>query len=178
MRAIKANFYYNECAITYGSEIVMLVKANVRFWGLKDSYSSTVLVDSGARMSLLDRILAEKLGVEYTGREINFTSISGHTVKGLEAIVPKIDLEGETLKYEPVVVAEIPRKVKEALRSGNLDENIIIGILTLERANMIPDTTTGTLKRSEIFILVLCHFAVNGGGGEDHFCLLSSRDKT
>jgi predicted aspartyl protease len=130
----------------------MLVKARVRLLGVKDSYSSTVLIDSGARMSLLDKILAEKLGVEYTGREINFVSISGHAVRGLEAILPQINVEGEVLKYEPVVVAEIPKTVKEALRKSNLDENMIIGVLTLERANMIPDTTTGTLKKIESFI--------------------------
>jgi hypothetical protein len=130
----------------------MLVRASVRFWGLKSSYSSIVLVDSGARMSLFDKLLAEKLGVEYTGREISFTSISGHIVKGLEAIVPKIEIEGETLKCEPMVVAEIPQKVKEVLRSNGLDENVIIGVLTLERANMIPDTTAGILKKVEGFI--------------------------
>ena len=131
----------------------MLVKAKVRLLGVKDSYSSIVLIDSGARMSLLDKALAEKLGVEYTGREIGFISISGHTVKGLEAILSQIDVEGEVLKYEPVAVAEIPKTVKEALRKSELDENVIIGILTLERANMIPDTTTGTLKKVESFIL-------------------------
>jgi len=131
----------------------MLVKAKVRLLGVKDSYSSIVLIDSGARMSLLDKALAEKLGVEYTGREIDFISISGHTVKGLEAILSQIDVEGEVLKYEPVAVAEIPKTVKEALRKSELDENVIIGILTLERANMIPDTTTGTLKKVESFIL-------------------------
>jgi len=130
----------------------MLVKAKVKLSGAKESYSSTVLVDSGARMSLLDKQLAEKMGVEYTGREINFLSISGHTVKGLEAIVPKIEVEKEALKYEPVAVAEIPKAVKEALRTSELDENFIIGILTLERANMITDTTTGTLKSVESFI--------------------------
>jgi len=130
----------------------MLVKARVRLLGVKDSYSSTVLIDSGARMSLLDKILAEKLGVEYTGREINFVSISGHAVRGLEAILPQINVEGEVLKYEPMVVAEIPKTFKEALRKSDLDENMIIGVLTLERANMIPDTTTGTLKKIESFI--------------------------
>jgi len=56
------------------------------------------------------------------------------------------------LKYEPVAVAEIPKAVKEALRTSELDENLIIGILTLERANMITDTTKGTLRRVESFI--------------------------
>jgi len=137
---------------SYG-EVVMLVKAKVKLSGVKDSYSSIALIDSGARMSLLDKALAEKLGVEYTGREVDFISISGHTVKGLEAILFQIDVEGEVLKYEPVAVAEIPKTVKEALRKSELDENVIVGILTLERANMIPDTTTGTLKKVESFIL-------------------------
>ncbi|KPV61839.1 MAG: hypothetical protein AOA65_2175 [Candidatus Bathyarchaeota archaeon BA1] len=132
---------------------MVLVKANVRLLGMKDSYSSMALTDTGARMSLVDRLLAERIGVEYTGREISFVSISGHAVKASEAIIPKLEMEGETLKYEAIAVTEIPKNVKETLKNNELDENVIIGVLTLERANMIPDTTTGTLKRVESFIL-------------------------
>ena len=57
------------------------------------------------------------------------------------------------LKFEAVAVAEIPERVKEALRGSAIDEHIIIGFLTVERADMIPDTTTGTLGRVEAFIL-------------------------
>jgi hypothetical protein len=57
------------------------------------------------------------------------------------------------LKYEAVAVAKIPERVKEALRGSTIVENIIIGILMVERANMIPDTTTGTLRKVEAFIL-------------------------
>jgi len=131
----------------------MLVTAKVRLVGSKGSYSSTALADSGARMSLADRSLAEQIGVEYTGREINFVSISGHTVKASEAIVSELELEGEVLKYEPIAVAEIPKPVKETLLKNELDENLLIGVLTLERANTIPDTTTGKLKKVESFIL-------------------------
>jgi len=101
------------------------VKARVRLRGTKTGYSSdAVLADSGARMSLIDSSIAERIGVEYTVREINFVSISGHTVKALEAVV-ELEVESEILKYEAIAV----------------------GVLTLERANMMPDTTTGKLKR-------------------------------
>jgi len=134
---------------------MVLVKAKVRLLGVKDSYSSTALTDTGARMSLVDRSLAERIGVEYTGRGISFVSISGHAVKALEAIVSELEVEGEALKYEAIAVAEIPKNVKETLKNNELDENMIIGVLTMERANMIPDTTTGTLKKVESFILSL-----------------------
>jgi len=132
---------------------MVLVKARVRLSGVKEGYSSTALTDTGARMTLIDRSLAERIGVQYTGRVIDFVSVSGHVVKALEAVVPELEVEGETLKYEAVAVAEIPERVKEALRESAIDENIIIGILTIERANMIPDTKTGTLTRIESFIL-------------------------
>ena len=131
---------------------VVLVKAKVKLKGLRESYSSTVLADSGARMTLVDRALADRLGVEYTGREISFISISGHSVKALEAIVAEFEVEGEKLKYEPVAISEIPEKVKDALRSNNLDENIILGVLTMERRNMTPDIATGKLRKVESFI--------------------------
>jgi hypothetical protein len=127
------------------------MKAKVRSSGVKKSYSSTVLTDTGARMTLVDKSLAERIGVQYTGKTINF--VSGQVVKALEALVSELEVEGEVLKYEAVAVAEIPEKVKEALRKSEIDENIIIGILTIERANMIPDTTTGILRRVESFIL-------------------------
>lgn len=132
---------------------MVLVKARVRLTGMKGSYSSIVLVDTGARTSLVDKLLAERVAVQYTGREISFLSISGHAVKALEALVPELEVEGELLKYEAVAVVEVPGNVKEALRKSELDESMIVGVLTLERANLIPDTTTGSLKKVESFIL-------------------------
>jgi predicted aspartyl protease len=132
---------------------MVLVKARVRLLGTKATYSAnTVLADSGARMSLVDRLLAERVGVQYTGREINFVSVSGHAVKASEAIVSELEVEGEVLRYEAVAVAEMPNVVKETLKKNGLDENIIVGVLTLERANMVPDTTTGKLEKVESFI--------------------------
>jgi hypothetical protein len=130
-----------------------LVKAKVRLSGVMESYSSNALTDTGARMTLIDRSLAERVGVQYTGRVIDFVSVSGHVVKALEAVVPELEVEGEVLRYEAVAVAEVPERVKEALRKSGIDENVIIGLLTIERANMMPDATTGTLRRVESFIL-------------------------
>lgn len=132
---------------------MVLVRAMLRLVGTKSSYSANnVLADSGARMSLIDKPLAERLGVQYTGRIIRFMSISGHAVEASEAIVLELEVEGETLKYEAVAVAEMPGIVKETLRKNMLDENVIIGVLTLERANMAPNTTTGKLEKVGSFI--------------------------
>ena len=132
-----------------------MVKAEVRLKGSKQSHSSTALVDTEARMTLIDKALADHLGVEYTGRSLDFISISGHVVKSMEAVISELELEGELLKYEALAVANIPRRVKEALSKVGVDENIVIGLLTLERANLIPDTTTGALRKTESFILQL-----------------------
>jgi hypothetical protein len=131
---------------------MVLVKAKVRLSGLKEGFSSTVLIDTGARMTLIDRSLAERIGVQYTGRIIDFISVSGHVVRALEAVVSELEIEGEVLKYDVLAVTDIPEKVKEILRKSEVDENIVIGVLTIERANMIPDTTTGVLRRVESFI--------------------------
>jgi predicted aspartyl protease len=134
---------------------MVLVKARVKLTGTRTDYSTDLaLADSGARMSLVERLLAERIGVEYTRREIGFVSVSGHTVKALEAIVPEMEVEGETLKYEAIAVAEIPNVVKETLRKNGFDENVIVGILTLERANMVPNTATGKLEKVESFIFL------------------------
>ena len=64
------------------------------------------------------------------------------------------EVEGEVLKYEIVAVAEIPENVKRVLSQSGLDENVVVGLLTIERANMVPDTTTGTLRRVESFLFL------------------------
>jgi len=133
---------------------VVLVKARVSMSGSRGSYSSIALVDTGARMTLVDRLVAERVGVEYTGRILGFTSISGHIVKAVEAIVPVFEVEGEVLKYEIVAVAGIPENVKRVLSQSGLDENVVVGLLTIKRANMVPDTTTGTLRRVESFLFL------------------------
>jgi len=86
-----------------------IVGAAVRLAGLKNSYTvDSALVDTGARMTLIDRSLAEHLGVVYTGRKLSFVPALGHRVEAVEAIVPELILEGEALKYEAVAVTEIP----------------------------------------------------------------------
>lgn len=130
-----------------------VVKARISLRESKDSYSSIALVDTGARMTLVDRLLAERIGVVYTGRVLSLVSISGHILKALEAVVPMLEVEGEVLKYEAIAVSDIPEDVKKVLKESNLDENIVIGLLTIERASMVPDTTTGTLRKVESFII-------------------------
>jgi predicted aspartyl protease len=129
------------------------VIAKVKLKGTKNEYISTALVDTGARMSLIDKSIADRIGVELTGREIDFVSVSGHVVRASEAVVRELEIERELLKYEAVAVAEIPEAVKETLTRSELDGRVIVGLLTLERANMLPDTATGTLKRVGSFIL-------------------------
>jgi len=131
-----------------------VVKAAVRLSGLRSSYiASNALVDTGARVTLIDRGLAERIGVEYTGRKLSLISVSGHRIEALGALVSVLVLEGEVLKYEAVAVAEIPREVREALRSNWVDEHVIVGLLTLERASMVPNPATGKPERVEIFII-------------------------
>jgi len=131
-----------------------IVRAAVRLAGLKNSYTvDSALVDTGTRMTLIDTSLAEHLGVEYTGRKLSFVSASGHRVEAAEALVPELVLEGEALKYEAVAVTEIPGEVREALGESGLDELLIIGLLTLERAGMKPNPVTGKLERVEGFII-------------------------
>jgi len=131
-----------------------IVRAAVRLVGLRNSYTvDSALVDTGARMTLMDRSLAEHLGVVYTGRKLSFVSASGHRVEAVEALIPEFILEGEALKYEAVAVTEIPGEVREALRRSGLEELLIVGLLTLERAGMKPNPVTGRLERVEGFII-------------------------
>lgn len=46
----------------------------------------------------------------------------------------------------------MPRFLRGSSKS-DLDPNVIIGLLTLERANLLPDMATGKLKKIESFML-------------------------
>ena len=135
-----------------GIRLMALVIARAHLQGYKRSYSSTALVDTSVRMTLIDRLLAEEMGVGCTGRILSFISISGQPVKASEAVVSMLEIEGEILRYEIVAVADISESVKKVLAQNGFDENIIIGLLTIERANMMPDTTSGVLRKVESFI--------------------------
>ena len=65
-----------------------VVKARISLRGSKDSYSSIALVDTGARMTLVDRLLAERIWVVYTGRVLSLVSISGHIPEGFRGCCP------------------------------------------------------------------------------------------
>jgi len=131
-----------------------VVKAAVRLTGLKSSYTvDNVLVDTGARVTLVDRDLAEHIGVEYTERKLSLIPVSGHRIEALEALVPEFVLEEEALKHEAVAIAELPIEVRRALRRNGLDEHVVVGLLTLERASMRPNPATGRLERVEIFVI-------------------------
>ena len=104
-------------------------------------------------MTLIDKALADRLGVEYTGRSLDFISISGHVVRSMEAVILVFEVGGEQLRYEALTVADIPGRVKEALSKVGVDDNIVVGLLTPERANLVPDTATRALRKTEGFIL-------------------------
>jgi predicted aspartyl protease len=83
-----------------------IVRASVKIRGLKAASLSLVPIDTGSRMTVLDIELADKVGIEYTGRKITFMSISGQAFEASEAIVNELVVDGETLKYEAVAVAQ------------------------------------------------------------------------
>jgi predicted aspartyl protease len=79
-----------------GIRLMALIRARAHLQGYKRSYSSTALVDTGARMTLIDRLLAEEIGVECTGRILSFIFISGQPVKASEAVVSMFEIEGRS----------------------------------------------------------------------------------
>jgi len=73
-----------------GIRLMALARARVYLRGYKRSYSSTALVDTGARMTLIDRLFAEEIGVECTGRILSFISISGLYLVSLRRLLRRL----------------------------------------------------------------------------------------
>ena len=115
---------------------MVLVRASVKLRGLKASYSTNnALVDSGARMTIVERRIAEYVGVEYTGRRVNFLSISGHEVRASEAIVSEMDIEGITIvsgEHQITLIMKIP--YKNNLNSSS-DSSNTVSAFTFTKSN-------------------------------------------
>lgn len=74
---------------------------------------------------------------------------TGHKLEGEIAIVKELTVEGEILDYEKVLVTEFDGEVKKVLRKLDVDNSIILGVKTVELASIVPDTSTGKLRKIE-----------------------------
>jgi predicted aspartyl protease len=128
------------------------VRARVVVTGSKGSREGTALVDTGAVMTVVDRDVADAVGVVYTGRRRALISATGHRLEGEVAVVRELIVEGEVLDYEKVLAVRLNEEVKKALRSLDVDDSIIVGVTTIELAGFIPDTATGRLRKIEAFL--------------------------
>jgi predicted aspartyl protease len=128
-----------------------IVRAKVVLRGSKGSREDAALVDTGAAMTVVDRDVADAVGVMYTGKRRTLMSATGHRLEGEVAIIRELSIEEEVLDYEKVLAVRLSEEVKKALRKLDVDDSIIIGITTVELAGFIPDTNTGKLRKIETF---------------------------
>ncbi len=131
-----------------------IVRARLRLEGMKGNSEGVALVDTGASVTIVDREVADRVGVNYVKRTLMLTTASGHKMEGELAVIEKLIVEKEELPYAHLLIMKIPEEVKEMLRSKQLSDWGIIGLTTLELLNLMPDTTTGKLKKTESFMLI------------------------
>jgi len=131
----------------------MLVKAGFRVIGSRGSIEGVALVDTGASLTMLDRGVAGGIGVKYVGRRVRIVVADGHEVESELAIVDKLVVEGEELPYAYVAVLDFPARVRERLREEGLSDCYTIGLTTLELLQLVPDTTTGKLRKTSALLL-------------------------
>jgi predicted aspartyl protease len=129
-----------------------IVRTRVSSKGMRGSKDCIALVDTGAAMTVIDRSLAEEVGVTYTGRRRSLVSATGHKLEGEVAIVRELVVEDEVLDYEKVMVVELSGGLRKVLREIGVDDSVIIGLTTVELAGLMPDTATGRLKKVETFL--------------------------
>ncbi|MBS7638339.1 hypothetical protein KEJ49_05590 [Candidatus Bathyarchaeota archaeon] len=99
--------------------IMGFAKAEFKLTRDRESIEGLALADSGAWYTVIDRGLAEKVGVRYTGlnrAKDNFNSFSGHRIDCQEAVLNSITLEGKAAPSELVAICSIPDPVRELLR--------------------------------------------------------------
>lgn len=67
-----------------------VVRTKVAVKGLKGFREGTALVDTGVAMTVVDRDVADAIGVMYTGRRKMLISAAGHRLEGEVAIVKEL----------------------------------------------------------------------------------------
>jgi predicted aspartyl protease len=128
------------------------VRTRVSLKGMRGSKDCIALVGTGAAMTVIDRSLAENVGVTYTGRRRSLVSATGHKLEGEVAIVRELVVEDEVLDYEKMMVVELSGDLRKVLRELGVDDSVIIGLTTVELVGLMPDTATGRLKKVETFL--------------------------
>jgi len=122
-------------------------KAKFNVAGDKGSLEGTAIADTGSLMSVIDEILADKLGLKYTGRTLELTTLSGEEIASNEALINAFEVEGERLISERVATCNLPKNVKEKLRAMGAHEQVIIGVITLEAAGLTVNPLKGRLEK-------------------------------
>ena len=122
--------------------------------GEKRVFEGIALVDIGAWYTVIDKELAEEIGVKYTDLVLGLTSFSGHRVRCDEALVNSLRVEEKTAPFELVAICTIPGQVKELLRKLEVSDRIIIGIHTLERLGYMVDPVTHRLIESPDILML------------------------
>ena len=74
-----------------------IVRTRVSLKGMRGSRDCIALVDTSIAMTVIDRSLAENVGVTYTGRMRSLVSATGHKLEGEVAIVRELVVEDEVL---------------------------------------------------------------------------------
>jgi predicted aspartyl protease len=131
---------------------MVTVRTRVSLKGMRGTKDCIALVDTGAAMTVIDRSLAENVGVTYTGRRRSLVSATGHKLEGEVAIVRELVVEDEVLDHEKVMVVELSGDVRKVLRVIDVDDSVIVGLTTVGLAGLMPDTATGRLKKVETFL--------------------------
>lgn len=126
---------------------MVLVKAKVVIQGSSKSCEEVAIVDTGAAVTLVDKSLAEEVGVRYLNRSVKPIVADGHEVSAALAIVDKLLVEDEELSYAHIAIVGFPDKLRERLRSLGVSEKCIVGMSTLEILGLIPNTTLGRLEK-------------------------------
>ena len=132
---------------------MIFVKTKVVLKGSKGSKELVALVDTGAATPVIDRSLAEEIGVIFTGRRALVT-VSGHKIEGEVAIIKELIIEDEALDYKRVLVNELSEDVKKTLKNIGVSDLLIIELTTIESASLLPDTKNGKLRKFETFLFL------------------------
>jgi len=130
-----------------------VVKARVRAVGFRGGVEGVVLVNTGASLTLLDMEVAKAIRVKSVGRRVRAVVTDGHELGTELAVLEELVVEGEELPYAYTAVVEFPNGLRGRLRELGLAYWCILGLTTLELLQLVPDTTTGRLRKTAAILI-------------------------
>ena len=103
----------------------VLIGCRVKLKGINNEIEGYVIVDTGSIYTIIDKNLANFLGVEYYGTKLKVLTLRCE-IEGELASIKFLEIEGRVIGSVNVVVTKIPEELKKILKVQGFRDDVIL----------------------------------------------------